>query len=577
MDRLRSWLWRYRGRILAGFLALLVVDGAGLLVPLVIRDAIDRLARGEGGLLRSGLYIVALAVIVMAFRFLWRYFLIGSARLIERDLREKLYRHLLRLPPSFYNEHKTGDLMAHATNDIDAVSRACGFGVITIADPLFMIPVAVGIMLAIDPHLTLYAIIPLPILTLFMLGFGRVIHRRFEIVQEGFSGLMEKVRENVAGIRVLKSFVQEKGTERDFDRTNRSFVDKNMALVRVWGLFEPLIELLSGTTLAIVLWVGGVSVIRSSITLGDFVAFTQYLSMLIWPMISIGWAVNVIQRGSASLVRINRLLAVAPEITDPPEPKPVRGSRIEIRNLTFRYPDAAGDSPALSNIDLTIEEGMNIGLVGLTGAGKSTLARLIPRMFDPPPGTVLVGGIDVRELSLKELRRTIGFVPQDPFLFSASIRENIAFGNPEASDEQVEAAARRAGIHDEIVEFPNGYETRVGERGIALSGGQKQRVAIARALLLPARILIFDDPLSAVDAEREAFILRNLRDFFRSRTSIVIAHRLSAVMHSERIVVLDRGRIVESGTHAELLAEGGIYRRIWDLQQAEKEVNDGSR
>ena len=577
MDRLRSWLWRYRGRILAGFLALLVVDGAGLLVPLVIRDAIDRLARGEGGLLRSGLYIVALAVIVMAFRFLWRYFLIGSARLIERDLREKLYRHLLRLPPSFYNEHKTGDLMAHATNDIDAVSRACGFGVITIADPLFMIPVAVGIMLAIDPHLTLYAIIPLPILTLFMLGFGRVIHRRFEIVQEGFSGLMEKVRENVAGIRVLKSFVQEKGTERDFDRTNRSFVDKNMALVRVWGLFEPLIELLSGTTLAIVLWVGGVSVIRSSITLGDFVAFTQYLSMLIWPMISIGWAVNVIQRGSASLVRINRLLAVAPEITDPPEPKPVRGSRIEIRNLTFRYPDAAGDSPALSNIDLTIEEGMNIGLVGLTGAGKSTLARLIPRMFDPPPGTVLVGGIDVRELSLKELRRTIGFVPQDPFLFSPSIRENIAFGNPEASDEQVEAAARRAGIHDEIVEFPNGYETRVGERGIALSGGQKQRVAIARALLLPARILIFDDPLSAVDAEREAFILRNLRDFFRSRTSIVIAHRLSAVMHSERIVVLDRGRIVESGTHAELLAEGGIYRRIWDLQQAEKEVNDGSR
>jgi len=264
MDRLRSWLWRYRGRILAGFLALLVVDGAGLLVPLVIRDAIDRLTRGEGGLLRSGLYIVALAVIVMAFRFLWRYFLIGSARLIERDLRERLYRHLLRLPASFYHEHKTGDLMAHATNDIDAVSRACGFGVITIADPLFMIPVAIGIMLAIDPRLTLYTIIPLPILTFLMLGFGKLIHRRFEVVQEGFSDLMEKVRENVAGIRVLRSFVQEKGTERDFDRTNRSFVEKNMALVRVWGLFEPLIELLSGATLAIILWIGGISVIRSS-------------------------------------------------------------------------------------------------------------------------------------------------------------------------------------------------------------------------------------------------------------------------------------------------------------------------
>jgi len=576
MIQLARWLWRYRGRILAGLLALLVVDGAGLLVPLVIKDAIDRLVRGEGGLARSGLYIVSLAAIAMVFRFLWRYFFIGTARRIERDLRGKLYHHLLRLSATFYNERKTGDLMAHATNDIDAVSRACGFGVLTIADPLFMIPVALGIMLTIDPRLTLYAIIPLPILTLFMLGFGKVIHHRFEAVQETFSAVMEKVRENVAGIRVVKSFVQEEGTNRDFNQTSQGLFDKNMALVRIWGLFHPLIELLSGMSLAILLWIGGHRVIQGSISLGDFVAFSQYLMMLAWPMISLGWAVNLLQRGSASLSRINRLLAIAPEITDLSNPKPLRGTRLEINDLTFSYPNGngSGEVPALSGINLTIEEGTILGVVGLTGAGKSTLAHLIPRVFDPPLGTVTIGGTDVRELSLRELRRTIGFVPQDPFLFSSTIRENIAFGLPEATFDEVEQAARLAGIHDEITDFPKGYDTIVGERGVSLSGGQKQRVAIARALLLDPKVLIFDDPLSAVDAEREEFVLANLREFFRGRTCIVIAHRLSAVMHSDRIVVLDKGRIVESGTHDELISFNGIYNRIWRLQQAERRVSD---
>ncbi len=575
MNRITQWLWRYRGRVAAGFACLMIVDVATLCVPLVLRDAIDRLGRGEGSLLWSGLLIVGIAVVALVFRFLWRFFLIGTSRRIERDLRARLYGHLVTLPASFYNETKTGDLMAHATNDIEAVTRACGFGLITVLDPLVMIPFSVGVMLSIDARMSAYAVLPLPILTFVMLGFGRVIHERFESVQAAFSAAMEKVRENVSGIRVLKAYVQEEGTERDFARTNQTLANENMALVRVHGLFHPLIELLSGATLALTLWIGGSSVIRGTVSLGSFVAFAQYLSMLIWPMIALGDAVNIFQRGRASLGRIGVLLATRPDIVDPTSPRPMNGTQIEIRDLTFTYGGESGTPAALTGINLRLDEGTTLGIVGMTGCGKSTLAHLIPRVFDPPPGTIRIGGVDVRDFSLAELRRTIGFVPQDAFLFSASIAENIAFGRPDAPRHEVERAARLAGIHDEILAFPDGYETRVGERGLSLSGGQKQRVAIARALLVEPRVVVFDDPLSAVDAEREEVILANLREFFRGRTTVLIAHRISAVRNADRIIVLDGGQIVDSGRHEELAAREGIYRRIWTLQQAERRAVTG--
>ncbi len=574
MERLTDWLWRYRGRILAGFLSLLVVDGVTLLIPLVIRTVVDRLAAGHSGVLLSGIYIVALAVFAMIFRFFWRLFLIGAARRIEKDLRARLYSHLLTLSARFYHDRKTGDLMAHATNDIEAVSRACGLGVLTIADPLIMIPIAVGVMVTIDLRLTLYAIIPLPILTMFILGFGKVIHSRFEHVQETFSEVMESVREHVSGIRVLKAFVQEEGSSKHFGRQNQQLVDKNMDLVRVWGLFHPLIEFLGGASLAIILWLGGLAVVYKDLSLGSLVAFTEYLMMLTWPMISVGWAVNLLQRGSASLSRINSILASDRRIDEPDVPREPTSMCIEFSNLTFSYPEESGQRkrPALAGINLLIKEGATLGIVGQTGSGKSTLASLIARVYDAPSGALLVGGMDVGQLSVASLREKIGLVPQEAFLFSTTIRRNIAFAVPEASSEAIIQAAKQAGIHEEISAFRNGYETIVGERGISLSGGQKQRVAIARALLTNAEVYIFDDPLSAVDAEKEEVILANLKELLAGKTCVLIAHRISTVMHADKIIVLDKGQIAESGAHSKLVALGGIYNRLWHLQQAEERI-----
>ena len=561
-------LWKRRWRLLLGVIALFIVDGLQLLVPLIVRNAVNDLVAGKGAsLTHYALYLVAIAILVFLFRFGWRYFIFGTSRLIEQDLRNRLYAHLLRLPQSYYVEHPTGELMAHATNDLEAIRFACGQGVLMASDALFIVSFSLAAMVGISPWLTLYAFIPLPFLALVVLKFGRVVHRRFQRVQEAFSQLTERVREGLSGVRVIRAFAREEGMERVFHETNLSNVQANMALVRIQGVFEPTVGFLAGLGTGLILWFGGRGVLAGELALGDLVAFTSYLGMMVWPMMALGQVVNVLQRGAASMARIQKILSTEPAIQSPPKPKPLPAFKtIEFRNLTFFYPGVA--KPALREINLRIEEGMTLGVVGLTGSGKSTLVRLIPRIYDPPPRTLFLGGIDVRELSLSELRSLIGMVPQDVFLFSTTLRENIAYGRPEATEEEIWRAAELAGIAEEIRSFPEGLDTVVGERGLTLSGGQRQRIGIARALLLDPPILILDDALSSVDAQVEEEILRNLREVLRRKTAIVVAHRISAVRNADWIVVLSEGRIVEEGDHERLLRRGGLYAHLAELQAA---------
>jgi ATP-binding cassette subfamily B protein len=578
--KLKIYFVRYRWHLIAGLATLLVVDGLQLIIPQVIRWAIDDLTRGgvvRADLIKYGLLITGIALLIGFFRYFWRLMILGTARGIEEALRNRLFSHLQTLSLSFFQETKTGDLMAHATNDIDAVRMAVGMGLVAITDAIVLGASSIVFMILIDPSLTLFAIIPMPLIALVTTRFSSLVHSRFEDVQASFSKVTERVRESLAGIRVVKAFAQEEREKGKLGQIGQEYVGKNLRLIKVWGMFFPLIMLLANLGTVIVLWLGGRETIGGTITAGDFVAFMTYLGILTWPMMALGWVVNLIQRGSASMGRINRILDTQAEIADLPwvEPLPKVEGKIEFQDLAFSY--KVGLPPALRGITFEVNPGEFVAIVGRTGTGKTTLCNLIPRLFDPSSGHLFLDGRDIHSIPLKDLRGNIGYVPQDTFLFSSTIRENITFGNPKASEAEVAEAARIAQIEEDIRSFPMGIDTVIGEKGVTLSGGQKQRIAIARAILLNPQIVILDDVLSSVDAQTEEKIWQGLGEVLGGKTHIVVSHRLSSIKEADRIIVLDDGEIKEMGNHTSLLSLGGIYAQIYWRQQIEEELDRENR
>jgi len=570
----------YRAGIVAGLALVIVTNLFTVAGPYLIKLAIDGLGDPDvtmGRIATYALLMVAAALLGGAAKYGMRELLNGLSRRIECDLRNDFFSHLLRLDASFYGGTRTGDLMARATNDTQAVRMATGPAIMYSVNTLVSFLLALGFMVWISPRLTLYALMPMVILPPVVFAFARVIHQRFEKIQEQFATLSIMVQENLTGIRIVRAYVQEESQAHHFDGLNREYMDRNMDLVKVAGLFHPILALFSGTAMVIVLWLGGLEVIAGRITLGDFVAFGIYVAMLIWPLIALGWVVNLFQRGAASMGRLNRIFETEPAVRPPQNPVRLAEPRgaVEFRNVLFRYPGT--ERLVLEDVSFSADPGQIVAVVGPTGSGKTTLVTLIPRIYDVTGGHVLVDGVDVRDLDPGELRSLIGMVPQDPFLFSTTIEENIGLGldlGAEASDpdEAVAEAARVAQLHESIQEFPRRWRTLLGERGVNLSGGQKQRTTLARAVARDPRILVLDDALSAVDTHTEARILDDLTRVMEGRTSFIISHRVSAVMNADLILVLDGGRIVERGRHPDLIALGGTYARLLHRQMLEQDI-----
>jgi len=590
------YLKKYRGQYAVGAVCVLFLNGIWILFPLVIGRAIDDLTKDvtREKLLMYALLVLAVAFSKGIFQFLTRWIVIGISREIEFDLRNDLFAHLEKLSYSYYQRTRTGDIMARATNDLNAVRMLLGPAIMYSANTIVFTAVALAFMLLISPKLTLYAFLPLPFVSIVIQYFGRKIHERFETIQAMFSEISARAQENFSGARVIRAYVQEEAEIASFESSNQRYIARSLKLVRLMGMLWPTLETMLGMAVVLVLWLGGrevllgqtqvhlVSYLRTTTTLrldgamsvGDFVAFITYMALLTWPIIALGWVINLFQRGTASMGRLNQILIEQPEIEDSESVKVAKKiasqieGAIEFRGLNFGYDGV----PVLRDINLRIPAGTSLAIVGPTGSGKTTLVSLIPRIYDAAPGSVLIDGRPIRDYPLESLRQNIGFVPQETFLFSETVRENIAFGKEDATDEEVRDAAEAANIAADIEGFPEAYKTLVGERGITLSGGQKQRAAIARAVIRNPRILVLDDALSSVDTQTEDKILNHLRELMLGRTTIFISHRVSTVRNADTIVVLHGGRIVEQGTHDELIALNGYYTDLYNKQLLEEEL-----
>jgi ATP-binding cassette subfamily B protein len=578
---IKSYFKENRRKIAIGLLSLIIVDVLQLFIPRIIKWTVDGLTALQidlRQLLIYAIYMAVIAVLISTFRYVWRRCLLGTSRRVEEGLRNRLFAHIQTLSASYFDQTQTGDLMAHATNDIQQVRMATGMGMVALNDAIVLGAAAIGFMLYINVTLTLFVLIPMPLITISTRFFSKKMHHRYQSVQATFSNLTEVIRERFAGIRIIKAHNRNARETARVESVSKEYIKENLGLVKIVGVFFPMMLLFTNLSLAIVLYLGGRQTIAMTITPGDFVAFISYLGLLTWPMMALGWVTNLIQRGRASLDRINRILEIPPEIKNQ-HPALTLGQlqgRLEFKEVDFAYNhdgNGNGSTPVLSGISLAVEPGKVLGIVGPPGSGKTTLLSLIPRLYDVSQGGIFIDGNDIRSLKIDNLRSHIAFMPQEPFLFAGTIRENIAFDNPLIEENRLEEISQKAILDDTIRAFPNGFDTIVGEKGVILSGGQKQRIALARCLLKEAGVLILDDPTSQVDLETGTAMIDTIKSMIGQKTIIIVSHRISAVSFADQIIALQHGKVIEQGTHQDLITTQRYYAKAFQLQKYEAGVN----